>query len=504
MGAAGDMLAAALLELLPDRAAFLEKLNAAGIPGVRFEAEAAEKCGIRGTKMRVFVDGEEEGAGHGYEHDHDHGGHDHDHEEHDHSHGEHEHFRGEHDHGHEEHDHSHGEHEHFHGGHNHGHEEHEHSHGEHEHSHGEHEHGHSHVHRSMADIEAAAAGLHVSEAVRSSLLAVYSMIAEAESHAHGISVTQIHFHEVGAMDAVADVTAVSMLIEELAPERICVSPVHVGSGHVHCAHGILPVPAPATAYLLRGVPTYGGTVSGELCTPTGAALLRHFADSFGAQPAMSVERIGYGMGTKDFPQANCVRVFLGETGEETPARGRGVHADAQPDACPEARSETRPETQPDACPGVRSGALPEVSSGKVEEVLELRCNIDDMTGEDVGYACGRLLEAGALDVWTEPIGMKKSRPAVLLCCLCRPGDRERMVSLIFRHTTTIGVRESAMRRYALERSATVLTGEFGDVRVKKSEGFGVTRVKAEYEDLAEIADRTGMNLSEVRRKLLRE
>ena len=154
--------------------------------------------------------------------------------------------------------------------------------------------------------------LKVSEKVRQNALAVYQIIAEAESHAHGKPVQEIHFHEVGTMDAIADVTAVCMLMEKLNPDRIAASPVHVGSGHVHCAHGIMPVPAPATAYILRGIPTYGGGIRGELCTPTGAALLKYFADEFGDQPLMRVQTIGYGMGQKDFRAANCVRAMLGE------------------------------------------------------------------------------------------------------------------------------------------------------------------------------------------------
>ena len=193
MGAAGDMLTAALLELLPDRAGFLRRLNSLGLPGVAFRAEPGQRCGIRGTHITVTVHGVAE----------DGGGHDHPHE--------------------------------------------------HPHAH-DHIHAHSHGHTSLADIARLTEGLPVSEAVRRRILAVYRRIAEAESHAHGVPVEEVHFHEVGAMDAVADVTAVCLLLEALHPDRIVVSPVAVGSGHVRCAHGMLPVPAPATAYLLRGVP----------------------------------------------------------------------------------------------------------------------------------------------------------------------------------------------------------------------------------------------------------
>ena len=165
----------------------------------------------------------------------------------------------------------------------------------------------------MADIEAIFARLDMPEAVKDDALAVYKIIAEAESAVHGVPVAEIHFHEVGAMDAVADVAAVSLLMHELAPARVTASPVHVGSGTVRCAHGVLPVPAPATARILEGVPIYGGEVRGELCTPTGAALLKHFAAGFGPMPLMRLEKTGYGMGKKDFgDRANCVRAMIGE------------------------------------------------------------------------------------------------------------------------------------------------------------------------------------------------
>ena len=171
----------------------------------------------------------------------------------------------------------------------------------------------------MDEIQAIISGLPLTVSVREAALTVYGKIAQAESHAHGKPVTEIHFHEVGTMDAIADVVAVCYLMEKLAPEAVIASPVHVGSGHVHCAHGTLPVPAPATAFILRDVPTYGGSIQGELCTPTGAALLKHFVSEFTQQPPLRVEKIGYGMGSKDFEAANCVRAMLGQSDADTSA-----------------------------------------------------------------------------------------------------------------------------------------------------------------------------------------
>ena len=369
MGAAGDMLTAALLELMPNQDAFVEELNGLGIPGIRFTAEKCEKCGILGTHMKVTVHGEEED-------------------------------------------------------------------------------GHHHHHGCLADIRGIVSGLPLPTIVKLDILAVYEEIAQAESHVHGVPVEHIHFHEVGTMDAIADVTAVCLLLHRLAPDKIIASPVHVGSGQVRCAHGILPVPAPATAYLLRGIPMYGGSIGGELCTPTGAALLRHYASEFGDMPVMKVQAIGYGMGKKDFPRANCVRALLGET--EAP----------------------------------------------IDAIVELRCNVDDMTGEAIGFALEQLLGSGALDAFTVPVGMKKSRPGVLITVLCREEKKEAMVHLLLKHTTTLGVREFPCRRYALSRTMEVVNTPFGPVRNKVSSGYGVRREKLEYDDLAKIAKEQHISLAE--------
>ena len=417
MGAAGDMLTAALLEIVPDKEKCVRELNAIGIPGVRFEITPSVKCGITGTHVHVKIDEVEEAdllsdADHHHGHGHDH--------EHDHHHG----------HGH---DHEYGHH------HDHGH--------DHEH---DHHHDHGHHHASMADIESIVSDLNIEDAVKEDVLAVYRLIAEAESHAHGMPVTEIHFHEVGTMDAIADITAVCYLVRTIAPDHITVSPIHVGSGHVHCAHGILPVPAPATAYILRGVPIYGGRIRGELCTPTGAALLRHFANEFGDMPVMTVQAIGYGMGSKDFEEANCVRVMLGETGRGT------------------------------------------------DEIVELDCNIDDMTGEELGYAFEKLFAAGARDVFSTPITMKKNRPGILLSVLCAPSQKDSIIRVIFRYTTTIGIREKLLRRYVLDRSEDIVSAEGVYVRRKEVSGYGISRSKYEYDDLRKIADAQGISLRDAR------
>ncbi len=429
MGAAGDMLTGALLELLPDPAAFVAELNALGLPGVVFRADPSEKCGVTGTHMTVTVNGEEEESLDHHEHD----SHDHEHP--------HEHPHDSHDHDHDHDSHDHDSHDHHH---------------DHEHEH-EHDHDHPHHHSSLHDIEhLITQHARLPEAVRRDVLAVYGLIAQAESKAHGRPVEEIHFHEVGTLDAIADVTAVCLLLHRLAPDRVVAGPVHVGSGQVRCAHGILPVPAPATATLLTGVPIYGGAIQGELCTPTGAALLRHFVGEFGPMPLMIPEKTGYGMGKKDFPAANCVRALWGESPESP------------------------------------------------EEIVELACNLDDTTPEDLGYALDALLAAGARDAFTTPAGMKKNRPGVVLTVLCDAHKARELAACLFRLTGTIGVRETPVRRYTLTRSVETVDTSFGPVRRKISAGYGVTRAKWEFDDLARIAREQGLSPAQVRARLDRE
>ena len=326
MGAAGDMLTASLLELLPNPDEFIDKLNALKIPNIEFIRKEEKKCGIMGTSVTVKVGGEIEGEEH----------HHHTHEHHD---------------------------------------EHSHEHTHHHH----HVHDHTHHHSSMHDIEHIVSSLPLKKEVKEDILAIYNLIAEAESHAHGEPVSKIHFHEVGQMDAIADITAVCMLLDEISADKIIVSPINVGSGFVRCAHGILPVPAPATSFILKDVPIYSD-IKGELCTPTGAAILKHFATSFEDMPVMKVESIGYGMGKKDFERANILRAMLGKTEDKT------------------------------------------------DTIIELSCNVDDMTAESISYACKKLFKNGALEVFTVPVYMKKSRMGTLIKVMCKGEAKEDIVN----------------------------------------------------------------------------
>lgn len=378
MGAAGDMLSAALLELHDSPETVLDTLNLAFTGKAVLSVKKNEKCGISGSHMTVTIDGQVEGEEHGHHH---------------------------------------------------------------------------HNHTSITEVREFISGLHLPVDVIRNALAVYDLIAAAEAHVHGHPMENIHFHEVGSLDAMADVVSVCYLMHELAPEKILASPIHVGSGTVRCAHGILPVPAPATQVLLTGIPIYSSDIQGELCTPTGAALLKHFVTGFSSLPPMRVERIGYGTGFKDFPRANVIRALLGETEAEH------------------------------------------------EQVIELGCNIDDMTAEELAFAQERLFAAGALDVYFTNIGMKKSRPGTMLTCMCRAEQREEMLACMFRHTTSIGIREYTCNRYTLSRDFITRETPYGPVQIKRSSGYGTVREKPEYEDLKKIAEEQDLSLHEVKELL---
>lgn len=406
-GCAGDMLTAALMGLFEsdlERKEFADKMNSIGIPGLDFSWEHKVTCGINGIHVHVKINGQEETVSDVHEHHHD-----------------------------------------------------EHSH---KHHHDEHSHEHYHEHRSLDSISHIISSLKIDEDVKQNAMNVYNVIAAAEAHAHNVPVEQVHFHEVGSLDAVTDVVAVCLLIKQFADNciQIIASPVATGSGFVKCAHGILPVPAPATEFILRGIPTYSSQIKGELTTPTGAALLKTFAKEFCPVPQMKVYRTGYGTGTKEFfinnfPVANCVRVFYGESAENK------------------------------------------------DSITEFSCNIDDMTSEELSFAQSQLFENGALDVFTTPVFMKKNRSAFLLTVMCKDCNREKIIQCIFKNTTTIGIREKICSRYVLSRTEEFLETDYGTVRRKTSFGYGTKRSKLEYEDLAKIAKETGKSIIEIRREL---
>lgn len=403
MGAAGDMLMSALYEICEQKEWFLYKMNEVFAPyGITLTAESVTKCGICGTHMQVLISGEEEG--------------------------------------------------------------------EHQHSHDQkdspkNEHAQHHVHTDYQSVLDRIHSLALAEEVRADAAAIYQLIGEAEAKVHGTTLDQIHFHEVGTLDALADVVGCALLIRLIAPEQILASPVHVGNGFVKCAHGVLPVPTPATAELLNGIPYYTSSVTSELCTPTGAAILKYYVSRFFPMPAITTSAIGYGMGKKDFDIANCVRAFLGNTDDYREEDDTALSCD--------------------------------------DTILSISCNIDDMTGEALGLATEILMAAGALDVYTIPVQMKKNRPGILLTCICEPEDREKFTGLFFLHTSTRGVRYQTFERAKLESTFETRSTSYGDIRIKKSMGYGIKKEKPEFEDLKSVVLKNGcsMSLDEVAKSL---
>lgn len=448
MGISGDMLMGALYGLLGEeqKQAFLSAMAAAGIPGLTIVPEPSEKCGIQGLHMKVIIHGEEEDAHnsheYGHTHVHDHGGsalyhHQHSHDDHDllnHSHEEH---------NHEDHVDSH-DHSHFH----------DHA-DEHSHSH----HGH-HTHSSMDTINHWIEDLHLDQELKNGIREVYLKIAEAESKAHGVPVTDIHFHEVGRLDALADIAGNLLLVSMLKPERIIVSPICTGYGQVHCAHGWLQIPAPATGYLLEGIPSYAGRTEGEMATPTGVALVKNIADEFAWQSMMVTEKTAFGMGTRDYPGiANALKAVLGSSMDQ-------------------AEQAQEP--------------------GDEDTVCQLVCVIDDMTPESIAYACKAILYAGALEAYVAPVVMKKGRPGYELTVLGKEADQDRLIRSVFEQTTTIGIRKSFLGRSILFRNERKLQTPYGEIRFKDCFGYGVSRSKAEFDDLQAAARISGKSLMEIR------
>jgi pyridinium-3,5-bisthiocarboxylic acid mononucleotide nickel chelatase len=334
---------------------------------------------------------------------------------------------------------------------------------EHHHNH-EHSHGHrrqSH-HRSLSEIKRIISSSNLSELVKQRAQAIFQRIGEAEAKIHNVQIETVHFHEVGAIDSIVDIVGACVAFDALKIERIISSPLHVGSGTFQCAHGTYPVPGPATAELLKGVPIYSKDVEGELVTPTGAAIISTLAEGYGPMPMMKIENIGYGAGTRDYPKfPNALRAIIGELEEDA-----------------------------DSTPGA---------------VTIIEANIDDLNAQVFGYLMEKALSAGALDIFYTPVQMKKNRPGVLLTLLCNPPDRERMCDLIFRETTTLGVRYRNEQREILTREFVTVETEYGPIRVKVSRARDgrVMNASPEFEDCRVAAEKSGVGLRDAQTAALK-
>ncbi len=323
------------------------------------------------------------------------------------------------------------------------------------------EHKHRHLHHITAMIEKSS----LTPRARESATRIFRQLAAAEAKVHGSTIEKVHFHEVGAVDSIADIVGSAVGFDLLGVEHVICSPVPTGRGFVEIAHGRCSIPAPATGELLRGVPLAALDVEGELTTPTGAAIVAALAEQFGPVPAITVGRIGYGAGQKDFPQANILRVLLGEASPKLQATG---------DARLTAR---RP---------------------RAESIVLLETNLDDAGGTAIGHCVDRLWEAGALDVALVPIQMKKGRPGVLVSVQAQPEEADRLADILFVETPTLGVRRSIVERTVLARESVEVQTPWGKIAGKIAFlPYGAQRFAPEYEDCRRIASQRGVSLSEV-------
>lgn len=462
-GISGDMNLAAMIDLGVEPEYLRAELGRLGLDH-EFELRVSpgSRSGIHGTQVDVvLINGEAHQHGHehaladtreGHAHAHHHE-HARDCEGSSHGHG-HAHGHGhEHSGSHAEHGSHHG-HDHSSGGHGHDHDHaHAHTHESIPHAH----HGHA-AHRNLADIEAIIMGSTLPQEVKQTSLAIFLKVAQAEAKVHGKALHEVHFHEVGATDSIVDIVGAAICYHRLGVDAVWSSPVELGAGFVRCAHGLIPVPAPATVEILQGVPTTRGAVNHEATTPTGAAILAALADQFTATPALISEKTAYGIGHREVAIPNVLRVQLARP------------ADSQ---------------------AARCGA-------SVQAARLLQCNIDDMTGEMLGVAMDVLMENGAMDVHFTPIVMKKNRPATCVSLLCSAADEERFKDLLFRHTTTLGVKSIPIDKTVLEISFEHLDTPLGPVTMKNAILEGkVIRSKPELEDCRELARTHGLPLGDV-------
>jgi uncharacterized protein (TIGR00299 family) protein len=341
----------------------------------------------------------------------------------------------------------------------------------------EHDHSkHEHHGRALSQIREIINKAMLSASAKQTAIAIFEKLGAAEAKIHNVPIEQIHFHEVGAADALVDIVCAAIGAEALGVDEFICSPLNVGGGTVTCAHGTFPVPAPATVELLKGAPVYSSGIQAELVTPTGAAIVATLAKRFASFPQMNIDKTGYGAGTRDFPgHANVLRITIGENRTEKHA-GEGARA---------------------------TSGLAKHASRETMTVLE--ANLDDLSPQVFGYVMNRLLEAGALDVFSTPVQMKKNRPGILLTVLAKPEDGDKLSQIIFTETTTLGVRRREESREVLARKWQTVTTRFGDVRIKLASLNGtVTNYAPEYEDCRRIATEHRVPLKTVMQEALQE
>lgn len=411
-GISGDMTLGALLDLGIDGELFKSELNKLNLEGYDIVIGKRMRNGIVGTDVQVIVEGESNADQTGADWDKSHNSYDHSHD-------------------------------------NHAHDHHCHDHSQH-YSYA----GHKQPERNLESIEIIIDSSSLNKKVKDFSKKVFREIAAAEAKVHNKDVGSIYFHEVGAVDSIIDIVGTAICIDLLGVERIFSSPLHDGKGFIQCQHGLLPVPVPAVMEMLSGsnIPLITEDVNTELVTPTGMALIKCMASSFGKMPAVTIDRIGYGMGKRETGGFNALRVVMGSLFEE---------------------------------------------DRLMEEIAVFETNIDDMSPEIMGFAMEKLLENGALDVFYTPIYMKKSRPAVMLTVLAKKEDEEKIIDILFRETSTLGVRRNIIKRQCMDREIVKVDTRFGEVRVKVASKGDIKKLAPEYEDCKEIARRTGEPLKSI-------
>ena len=325
-----------------------------------------------------------------------------------------------------------------------------------------HDHQHDHGHHSLDQIYAAINRSSLSDAGKARAIAMFGRLGEAESAIHGIPIDKIHLHEVGAIDSIIDIVGAVFAIEWFKADRIVVSPINVGSGMVRTEHGVFPVPAPATVTLVKNAPVYSTGIQSELLTPTGALILTEFASAYGPVPPMTIEKVGYGAGDRDLKETpNVVRVLVGESED---VRSAGAAAPAGPSM----------------------------------KVVVLECEIDDMNPQIFGVLMEKLYAAGALEVFYSAVQMKKNRPGTLMTIVAKPEQREAMTEIVFRESTTIGIRYQELLRECLDREMVTVTTTLGPVRFKVARRDGrVLNAQPEFEDLAKLSNERGIPIKDV-------
>ena len=341
---------------------------------------------------------------------------------------------------------------------------------------------HEHAHRHLHHIEKIINDSRLNDSVKKRAVEIFTNLAKAEAKIHGVDIQKIHFHEVGAMDAIVDVVGACVGFELLGIEKFACSKIHVGSGFAQMAHGKFPVPPPAVAELLQNAPIYSTEIEGELITPTGAAIITTVCDEFGTIPEMQIEHTAYGAGTreyKDFP--NALRLILGKTESVSSASADGLNA-----------TKNHPQTNTNNQPKTKNQTL-----------FQIETNIDDLSPQNLGFVMERAFELGCLDCWFTPIQMKKNRPATMISILCDAENKEKLIELLYTETSTLGVRIKEVERNCLPRETVKVENGFGSVDVKISKYKDkIVNIKPEYEQIREIALKSNKSLREIEREVL--